>query len=146
MTLMSSEMELCSFTQPPESRKLASYLKAHYPGAEFQCVYEAGFSGFTAQRELSAEGINCIVIHPADVPTTDREKRQKSDVIDSRKLVRGLKNGDLKPLYVPGLQQQQDRSLLRTYDKLVRNTTRVKNRIKFFFDVIWFGYSVRISR
>ena len=72
------------------------------------------------------------MIHPADVPTTDREKRQKSDVIDSRKLVRGLKNGDLKPLYVPGLQQQQDRSLLRTYDKLVRNTTRVKNRIKFF--------------
>lgn len=140
VTLMSSEMELCSFTQPPESRKLSSYLKAHYPGAEFQCVYEAGFSGFNAQRELSAEGIKCIVIHPADVPTTDREKRQKSDVIDSRKLVRGLKNGDLKPLYVPGLQQQQDRSLLRTYDKLVRNTTRVKNRIKFF--LMSFGLAI----
>lgn len=48
--------------------------------------YEAGFSGFNAQRTLAAEVIPCVVKRPADVSTTDKENRQKSDRIDSRKL------------------------------------------------------------
>jgi transposase len=140
VTLMSDEMELRSFTQSPDSKQLSLFLHRNYPGANFKCAYEAGFAGFNAQRELTSEGINCIVIHPADVPTTDKEERQKSDRIDSRKLARGLKNGDFKPIYVPELQRQQDRSLLRTYDKIIRDTTRVKNRIKFF--LMFFGLEI----
>lgn len=140
VTVMSDEMELRNFTQEPDSKKLSLFLHRNYPGAHFKCVYEAGFAGFNAQRELASEGIDCMVIHPADVPTTDKEKRQKNDRIDSRKLARGLKNGDFKPVFVPGLQQQQDRSLLRTYDKIVRDTTRVKNRIKFF--LMFFGIGI----
>src|ERR1700694_961893 len=101
ITLMCDELELRNFTQEPDSKKLATFLRRNYPGANFQCVYEASFGGFNAQRALSSEGIPCMVIHPADVPTTDKEKRQKSDRIDSRKLARGLKNGDFKPIYVP---------------------------------------------
>jgi transposase len=63
-----------------------------------------------------------------------------SDRRRGRKLARGLKNGDFKPIFVPGLEQQQDRSLLRTYDKIVRDTTRVKNRIKLF--LAFFGISI----
>jgi transposase len=81
-----------------------------------------------------------MVIHPADVPTSDKERRQKSDRIDSRKLVRGLKNGDFKAIYVPEIQQQQDRSLLRINDKITRDITRVKNRIKFF--LMFFGIAI----
>jgi Transposase and inactivated derivatives len=140
VTVMSDEMELRNFTQEPDTKKLSLFLHRNYPGANFKCVYEAGFAGFNAQRELTSEGISCIVIHPADVPTTDKEKRQKSDRIDSRKLVRGLKNGDFKCVHIPELLQQQDRSLLRTYDKIIRDTTRVKNRIKFF--LMFFGLSI----
>jgi transposase len=110
VTVMSDEMELRSFTQEPDSKKLSLFLQRNYPDANFKCVYEAGFAGFNAQRELTSEGINCIVIHPADVPTTDKGKRQKSDRIDSRKFARGLKNGDFKSIYIPELLQQQDRS------------------------------------
>lgn len=140
MTIMSAEMELRNYTQEPDGKQLASFLKRHYPGAAYQCVYEAGFAGFNAQRLLTQEGINCIVIHPADVPTSDKEKRQKTDRIDSRKLVRGLKNRDLTALYIPDLQQQQDRSLLRTNSKITRDLTRVKNRIKSF--LMFFGIPV----
>jgi transposase len=132
ITIMSDEMELRNFTQEPDSKKLSSFLRRHYPGADYQCVYEAGFAGFNAQRELIDEGIPCMVIHPADVPTSDKEKRQKSDRVDSRKLARGLKNKDFEAIYVPTLQQQQDRSLLRINDKITRDITRVKNRIKSF--------------
>src|ERR1700678_904110 len=140
VTIMSEEMELRNFTQEPDSKKLSSFLQRNYPGADYKCVYEAGFAGFNAQRALSAEGINCIVIHPADVPTSDKEKRQKSDRVDSRKLVRGLKNGDFASIYVPDLEQQQDRSLLRVNDKITRDITRVKNRIKSF--LMFFGIAI----
>lgn len=140
ITLMCDELELRNFTQEPDSKKLATFLRRNYPGADFQCVYEASFSGFNAQRALNSEGIPCMVIHPADVPTTDKEKRQKSDRIDSRKLARGLKNGDFTPIYVPSIEQQQDRSLLRIYDKVTRDISRVKNRIKFF--LMFFGIEI----
>lgn len=143
VTVMSKELMLNSFTQPPDSKQLSAYLKGHYPGADIHCVYEAGFAGFNIQRELSSVGINCMVIHPADVPTSDKEKRRKSDSIDSGKLARGLKNGDFKALHVPTLEQQQDRSLLRIYDRLTRDITRVKNRIKFF--LMYFGEAIPVE-
>lgn len=140
VTLMSEELELQSFSQEADSGRLISFLERHFPGADYHCVYEAGFSGFNAQRELAWAGIDCIVIHPADVPTSDREKRQKSDRIDSRKLARGLKNGDFKAINVPDIRRQQDRSLLRVHNRVTRDITRVKNRIKFF--LMFFGISV----
>jgi len=140
VTIMSDEMELRNFTQEPDSNRLSSFLQKHYPGADYRCVYESGFAGFNTQRELSANGISCIVIHPADVPTSDKEKRQKNDRVDSHKLARGLKNKDFKPIYVPDLSQQQDRSLLRINDKITRDITRVKNRIKSF--LMFFGIAI----
>ena len=131
VSIYSQEFELKTFTQPPDSVQLMNHLQHHYPGATYRCVYEAGFSGFSTQRRLTALGAECMVIHPADVPTSDKEKKHKSDRIDSRKLGRGLKNGDFQPIHIPDQEIEQDRALLRTRDRLVRNKTRVKNRIKF---------------
>jgi transposase len=131
VSIYSQEFELKTYTQPPDSHKLMNYLKHHYPGANYKCVYEAGFSGFSSQRQLTKLGADCIVAHPADVPTTDKEKKSKNDRKDSRKLGRGLKNGDLKPIHIPDGEIEQDRVLLRTRDRIIRNKTRVKNRIKF---------------
>lgn len=48
-----SETALKKYTvSPPSSKKLAESLRKQYPGAHFKCCYEAGFSGFWAQREL----------------------------------------------------------------------------------------------
>ena len=140
VTVMTAEMELRNFTQEPDGNQLASFLKRHYPGADYKCVYEAGFAGFTPQRILTQQGIHCQVIHPADVPTSDKEKRQKTDRVDSRKLARGLKNNDLKAIYIPAEREQQDRTLLRVNDKLTRDITRAKNRIKSF--LMFFGITI----
>jgi transposase len=131
VSIHSKEFELKTFTQPPDAKKLMNYLTHHFPGANYECVYEAGFSGFSAQRQLIKLGANCIVAHPADVPTTDKEKKNKNDRRDSRKLARGLKNGDLNPIHIPDEEREQDRALLRTRDRIIRNKSRVKNRIKF---------------
>lgn len=119
-----------TFNQPPESKPLVSYLLRNFPNANYFAVYEAGFSGFWLHKELEASGVSCIVVHPSDVPTTDKEKRQKRDKLDSRKLARSLKNGELTDLHIPPIDLQQDRGLLRTRKQLIGNQTRCRNRIK----------------
>lgn len=65
---------------------LIAYLRKHYPNSIFYCVYECGRFGFNLCRCLRSAGIECIVVNPADIPGTDREKRSKTDVLDARKL------------------------------------------------------------
>jgi len=132
VTLQSEEFEIKTFSQPSKAMILTNYLQEHYPGAKCKAVYEAGFCGFNIQRELALQGIDCEVIHPADVPTSDKEKRQKTDKIDSRKLARMCKNNDMKGIYVPDIELQEERNLLRARQKIVRDKTRVKNRVKSY--------------
>ena len=128
--LRSEYMELKTFSQNPSAKELGNHLRVNYPLATYQVVYEAGFCGFSYQREFSQEGIHCIIVHPADVPTTDKDKRRKSDTVDCRKLAKTLSEGGLTGIFVPGVEQQDDRGIIRVYQQMVKDQTRYKNRIK----------------
>jgi transposase len=130
VSIYTADFEHKTFSQPPEPKKLADYLRRTFPGANYKCVYEAGYCGFWIYHALKKENIECIVINPADVPTTNKEKKQKRDKVDCRKLARSLKNGDLTPIYIPSRSNLEDRMLIRSRFKLVGNRTRCKNRIK----------------
>jgi transposase len=119
-----------AFTQPPQPEALRTYLEHNFPGAEYHSVYEAGYSGYWAHRQLGAMGIHNIIVHPADVPTTDKEHRRKNDPVDARKLSRSLSLGELHPLYVPSQQAEHDRSLVRMRYNFVKKQTRCKLQIK----------------
>ena len=119
-----------TFTQPPQPEILAQYLRRNFPGAAYHCVYEAGFSGFWTHHSLTALGIDCVVVNPADVATTNKERQCKTDRIDAQKLARELSNGALRAIYVPGRKAQEDRSLVRVRANFVRKQTRTKNQIK----------------
>ena len=60
-------------TQKASAKELFDFLKKHYPDGDYLAVYESGFSGFATYYALKDVGINCIVIHAADVPTTQYE-------------------------------------------------------------------------
>lgn len=115
---------------PPGPETLLSFLNRSYPHGEYTCVYEAGFCGFWAQRHLTMKGIKTVIVHAADVPTTDKERQQKDDVRDSRKLARALRNGELESIYVPGEEQQRVRALVRRRWTIAADRRRVMNRIK----------------
>lgn len=119
-----------TFTQPPKPEKLAGYLQKHFPGGKYISAYEAGFSGYWAHRALIKHGIENIILHAADIPTSDKEKRQKEDPRDSGKIARELEHGTMEGIYVPSEQTLADRSLLRTRQILVKDLTRNKNRVK----------------
>jgi transposase len=130
VTIQMDELVYKTFTQNPQANLLESYLKRNFPMATYLCAYEAGFSGFWIQQELEKRGINCIVVNPADIPTTDKEKKFKNDKRDSRKIARALKNGELRAIFVPSVEELEHRHLVRTRASLVRERTRHKNKIK----------------
>src|SRR4051812_37265518 len=90
VTTGSKEFELEHYTQNPKPKDLARHLKKRYPGAKYIVAYEAGFCGFGIQRFLKEEGIDCIIVNAADIPTSNKEKRRKQDKIDSRKNIQTI--------------------------------------------------------
>ncbi len=138
--ILTEELEHKTFSQPPQPGLLVSYLRKHFPGAKYQCVYEAGYFGFWIHDALKKQGVDCVVTHPADVPTKDKERRNRNDQVDARKLARSLRNGELNSLYVPTRSALEDRSLVRTRMDMVRKQTRCKNQIKAFLS--FYGYPI----
>lgn len=130
VSIRSDQMELKSFSQEPSVTTLDNFLRKNYPSAVYKVVYEAGFCGFGYQREFTQKGINCIIVHPADVPTMDKEKQRKSDPVDCRKLSKTLSDNSLNGIFIPSIDQQDDRCLIRAYHQCVKDQTRYKNRIK----------------
>jgi transposase len=129
INIQDSDLELEDFSQDPDGVLLHKHLNRKYPGATFRVGYEAGFCGFSAQRLLSSKGIDCLVINAADVATTDKQKRQKNDKIDARKLCEHLQSKKVNSVYIPELHWEHGRSLVRTRSRIVSNQTRCKNRI-----------------
>ena len=123
------EFELENFCQKPSVEELLKHLQKNYPGARYKVAYEAGFCGFGIQRHLSREGIECIVVNAADIPTSDKEKKRKQDKIDARKIGRSLAKGELECIYIPDMVMEHARSLVRERSRLVQDQTRCKNRI-----------------
>lgn len=146
VTIQLDQVVLKTFSMLPDPKILVNYLHKHYPGGEYYAAYEAGFSGFWLQEQLEELGVNCIVVNPSDIPTTNKEKNQKRDPLDSKKIARSLKNGDLVPLHIPSKQNQYDRSLVRTRDRLVRDQTRCRNRIKSFLAFYGIEYPERFTK
>ncbi len=132
--------ELKTFSQSPDAEVLAGFLARNYPRANYFAVYEAGFSGFWAQRELTKQGVNCKVVHPSDVPSTDKDRQRKTDRVDCRKLALSLKEGRMGGIHIPAEQQVDDRNILRTRQQLVQDQTRHKNRISSMLD--FYGLSI----
>ena len=130
VTIRCNKIEVKTFSMNPSPLELYNHLLRNYPGGSYYSAYEAGFSGFRTHRRLLDLGIDNIVVHSADVPTSHKEKDRKTDLVDSRKLARELENNNLKSIYIPDEFHQQLRSLCRLRCRIVQNMTRVKNRIK----------------
>jgi transposase len=132
VTIMLEDREHKTFSQDPSAEILSNYLKKNFPGASYYSAYEAGFCGFSAHRELEKFGMSNIVVNPADVPTTDKEKKQKEDKRDSRKIAKSLKNGELNGIYIPSKGMVELRGLVRYRKTLVKEIGRNKSRVKSF--------------
>jgi len=140
VTIMTERLPFKTFSQDPRPELLHQYLNRTFPNGTYHSAYEAGFCGFWIHEKLTSFGIKSIVVNPADIPTTDKDRVQKEDSRDSRKIARSLSSGTLIPIYTPTIQTQRNRSLIRTRAMIVKDMARYKNRIKSF--LFFYGISI----
>lgn len=118
------------FSQENDAGVLHSHLIGRYPGGTYYSVYESGFSGYSTHYSLESLGIHNIIVNAADVPSTQKETLHKTDKVDALKLVKGLRRGELIPIYIPSQECLSVRELVRTRDSIVKDLSRWKVRIK----------------
>jgi transposase len=130
VTVLLENSDFKTFSQDPCAEILGNYLRRNFPQADYRSAYEAGFCGYSVYRELEKQGIRNIVVNPADIPTTDKERKQKEDKRDSRKIAKSLRNGELQGIYIPTVSGMEFRTLVRCRKTLVKEITRNKSRVK----------------
>jgi transposase len=134
VTVRSLNIELVHFSQAPDPVQLSHYLHKRYPGGRFVSAYEAGFCRTSHHHGLCREGIKNIIIHPADLPESDKEKKNKTDLHDSRAVAKYLESGILNGIHVMPVGQQEQRSLYRCRQAIVGDVTRCTNRLRSLLD------------
>ena len=95
------------------------------------CCYEAGFSGYTLYRLLTAMGIKCIVAAPGLLPTKPG-KRIKTDRRDAKSLAKNLRNEEVTSVYIPSEEDEAVRDYLRMYEDFKADLKKAKQRLNSF--------------
>jgi transposase len=99
-------------------------------------AFEAGRDGFWLARWLHAREIEAYVIHPSSVPVSREHRRAKTDRLDTELLKRaflGWLRGEPKHCSmaaIPTLEDEDARRPSRERESLVRECTRIVNRVK----------------
>ena len=132
VTIAIDDTEHHTFTQPPDPMVLNNYRQRMFPGGSQNSAYEAGFCGYGIHRSLNSFGIKNIVINAAEISTTQKDKLQKRDPVDSRKIARSLEKGSLIAIHIFDRNPEELRTLNRTRLCLMRDLRKSKNRIKSF--------------
>jgi transposase len=137
VTIRSLNLLLEHFSQPPSPKNLLTHLKNRFPGGQYYSAYEAGFCGTGIHEQLCKLGIQNIIVHPGDVPSTDKMKKNKTDIHDSRSIAYNLEKGNLHGIHIMEKEQQELRALYRLREIKARDLTRATNRLKSF--LFYFG-------
>lgn len=119
---------------PASPKILIAYCKKFFPESVVFTAYEAGFSGFYLHRELIANNINNIVVHPASIEIASRD-RVKTDKRDSLKIATQLSIGRLRGINIPSKEREAYRAITRLRDKLMKDRTRLSVQIKAFLNL-----------
>jgi len=101
-----------------------------------QSCYEAGRDGFWLHRYLTRIGISNLVVDSCSIEVNRRARRAKTDRIDGNSLIRMLIRyyaGEKKVwgvVRVPSVEEEDLRQLHRELEGLIRERTKLGNRIK----------------
>ena len=109
--------------------KLIRNLQAQ--GKPLHLVYEAGPCGYGLYRYLTKKKLQCWVVAPSQIPKKAGD-RVKTDRRDAMQLARLLRSGDLTPIYVPVVEDEAIRDLVRARKDALKDAKTAKVRLKAF--------------
>jgi transposase len=99
--------------------------------AVVKTAYEAGPTGYPIHRQLTALGVENVVVAPSLIPRRPGD-RVKTDQRDAIQLARLLRSGDLTPVWVPDEAHEALRDLVRARDDARTDSLRAKHHLSKF--------------
>jgi len=121
-----------SLKLPNDGVALLGWARNHLAGRRVCFVYEAGPTGFGVYDMLAANGYTCLVVSPGGVPRAPG-RRVRTNRLDSRKLARLLRGGNLEGIRVPPPRYRELRELVQLRATQVAQLAAAKQRIKALF-------------
>jgi transposase len=94
-------------------------------------VYEAGPTGFGLARQARARGLDIRVVAPGSIPKGPGD-RVKTDRRDAIRLVRLLAAGELRFAFVPSVEDETFRDLIRCIEDVRGDLMRARHRLSKF--------------
>ena len=94
-------------------------------------VYEAGPCGYWLYRYLTKHHLTCWVVAPSCIPKKASD-RVKTDRRDAMQLARLLRSGDLTPVYIPSIEDEAIRDVVRAREDVLKDLKAAKVRLKAF--------------
>jgi len=113
--------------EPKAVHRLIRRLEREATGPVRVC-YEAGPCGYGLHRQLTALGVECVVVAPTLVPVRPGD-RVKTDQRDAAKLARLLRSGDLTPVWVPDAAHEALRDIVRAREAARQDLRRARQRL-----------------
>ncbi len=101
------------------------------PAGSWKACYEAGPTGYVLYWQLTKLGMPCEVVAPTLVPVKAGD-RVKTDRRDAERLARGLRAGDLTPVWVPDASHEALRDLVRAREAAKEDQLRARHRLGKF--------------
>src|SRR5215510_15759505 len=105
--------------------------KLQAKGKTLHFVYEAGPCGYWLYRYLIKKNLKSWVVAPSQIPKQAGD-RGKTDRRDAVQLARLLRSGDLTPVYVPAVEDEAIRDLVRAREDALKDLKGAKVRLKAF--------------
>jgi transposase len=100
-------------------------------GKKLHFVYEAGPCGYWLYRYLSKKELTCWVVAPSQIPKKAGD-RVKTDRRDAVQLARLLRSGDLSPVYIPSVEDEALRDVVRAREDVLKDLKAATGRRKAF--------------
>ena len=105
--------------------------KLQAKGKTLHFVYEAGPCGYWLYRYLTKKNLKCWVVAPSCIPKKASD-RVKTDRRDAMQLARLLRSGDLTPVYIPSVEDEAIRDVVRAREDVLKDVKATKVRLKAF--------------
>lgn len=119
-----------TYSIPANCADLEKYVNDNFPAHQINLVYQAGCCGFSVARYFLIIGWNVLVVNPADVSVSGKQKYQKTDALDAKNLSIQLKMDALKGINIPTEAEDQFTSLARHRTQITKKLRQTKAHIK----------------
>ena len=132
---VTTDNDFATATMEPDYRNIVKYLDR--VGSElggdchFQCGYEAGCLGYSLHNQLTARGIDCVILAPSTMATT-KKKGIKTDKRDASNIARCLAYNTYSPVYVPTAEDNAVKEYIRMRDDARDTLKRIKQQLLSF--------------